>query len=180
MPSVSKRRTNRAHPLRRALDSLYQWGAWLAAGFLLLILVTIVAQMVARWSGLVLPGSTRYAGYFMAASSFLALAWALNQGSHIRVSLLLGRLGRYRIHGERWCLALSALIAIYFARFAIKATWWSWFLKDVSQGQDATPLWIPQLSMAIGSSLLAIALVDNFVRSIIDGKSPIPSTSTGD
>ena len=35
------------------------------------------------------PGSTEYAGYAMAATSFFALAYTLTQGAHIRVSILL-------------------------------------------------------------------------------------------
>ncbi|HRI18429.1 MAG TPA: TRAP transporter small permease, partial [Burkholderiaceae bacterium] len=34
---------------------------------------------------------------------------------------------------------------------------------DVSTGNDATPLWIPQLAMAMGTLILAIAFVDEFV-----------------
>ena len=49
--------------LRRFLDGLYLTGGLIGAGFLLLILLIIVAQMVARWTGHVLPGSTAYAGY---------------------------------------------------------------------------------------------------------------------
>ena len=37
--------------LRRWLDFIYNTCGAIAAGFMVLILVTIVAQMVARWSG---------------------------------------------------------------------------------------------------------------------------------
>ena len=40
----------------------------------------------------------------------------------------------------------------------------SYQLNDISQGQDATPLWIPQLVMAIGGTLFALALVDRLVQ----------------
>ena len=42
--------------------------------------------------------------------------------------------------------------------------------KDVSQGQDATPLWIPQMAMAIGAVILAIAFWDNFIRVLFTGR----------
>ena len=45
--------------------------------------------MLARWTGEVFPGAPDYAGYCMAAASFLAFANALNRGAHIRVSILL-------------------------------------------------------------------------------------------
>jgi Tripartite ATP-independent periplasmic transporters, DctQ component len=82
--------------LRPWLDRLYDLCGGLAALFLIVLLLIIVAQMAARWSGQQFPGSTDYAGYCMAAASFLALAHTLNRGAHIRVALLLTRLGRWR------------------------------------------------------------------------------------
>ena len=90
------------------------------------------------------PGSSEYAGYLMAASSFLAFAYALNSGAHIRVSLLLNSLGRYRFLAELWCMLIGAAASTYLAWFSVKAIYWSLKFKDVSQGQDATPIWIVQ------------------------------------
>jgi TRAP-type C4-dicarboxylate transport system permease small subunit len=100
----------------------------------------------------------------MAAASFFALAYALNRGAHIRVSLLLSALGRWRRAGEIWCFGIGSALACYFAWYAIKGVRVSYQLHDISQGQDATPLWIPQLVMAIGGTLFAIALVDRFLQ----------------
>jgi len=36
----------------------------------------------------------------------------------------------------------------------------------ISQGLDATPLWIPEISMSVGATLLAIALWDHLLRII--------------
>ena len=150
--------------LRPWLDRLYDACGAIAALFLLTLLAVIVLQMAARWSGRQFAGSTDYAGYCMAAASFFALAYALNRGAHIRVSLLLTRLGRWRRAGEIWCFGIGAALACYFAFYAIKAVHVSYQLNDISQGQDATPLWIPQLVMAIGGTLFAIALVDRLLR----------------
>ncbi len=150
--------------VRPWLDRLYDAGGALAAVFMVALLVVITLQMVARWSGQQFPGSTDYAGYCMAATSFFAFAYALTRGAHIRVSLLLSRLGRWRRAGELWCLGVGGALACYFAWYAIKAVRVSYQLHDISQGQDATPLWIPQLVMAIGGTLFAIALVDRFLQ----------------
>ncbi len=155
--------------LRRSLDALYLACGALAACFLVLLLVIIVAQMAARWSGLVFPGAANYAGYCMAASAFFALAYALNHGAHIRVNLLLSRLGRARRWGELWCFGVGTVTAGFFAFYAIKTTYWSYRLNDVSQGQDAWPLWIPQVAMSIGTVVLAIALADHLVRILFVG-----------
>ena len=93
--------------LRPWLDRLYDLAGGLAALFLIAILIIICLQMAARWTGQQFPGSTDYAGYCMAAASFFALAHAFNRGAHIRVSLLLSKLGRWRNAGELWCLGID-------------------------------------------------------------------------
>lgn len=153
--------------IRRSLDGVYLAGGVLGAAFMIAILGLIVAQMVARWTGHVFVGGTDYAGYAMAGASFLALAHALNRGAHIRVTLVLGSLGRYRRYAEIWCYGVAAVTAVFFARYAVKANIWSYRLNDVSQGQDATPLWIPQLVMSAGSCVLALALIDHFLRVLL-------------
>ena len=152
--------------LRRGLDFTYLVAGIIAALSLIAILSLIVLQMLARWTGEVFPGAPDYAGYAMASASFFALAYALNHGAHIRVTLMLSNMGRWRRWGEIWATGIAAVIATFFARYAIKANYWSEKLRDISQGQDATPLWIPQLSMSIGTVLLAIALWDHVIRLI--------------
>lgn len=165
--------------LRRVLDGLYFTAGVIAACCLVTILALIVMQMIARWSGLTFPGATDYAGYFMAGASFFAFAYALNHGAHIRVSILLNAAGRHRRWLEIWCFGVGALTATYFARYAVKTTYWSHKLKDISQGLDATPIWIPQLAMSAGTILLAIALWDHLIRLLIFGDHGVRAESVG-
>lgn len=150
--------------LRRALDRLYDASAVLAALAMVAILLVILAQIATRLLAIKFPGGADYAGYFMAAASFLALAHTFRRGGHIRVELILQRLApaaRRRL--ELAVLVLASFLAWYFAWYAFRGVRFSWLLGDVSQGQDATPLWIPQLSMAIGVALFALALTDRLV-----------------
>jgi TRAP-type C4-dicarboxylate transport system permease small subunit len=157
--------------LRRLLDFIYFASGALAAVSLVAILLLIVVQMVARWTGEVFPGAASYAGYAMAAASFLAFANALNRGAHIRVSVLLNALpaGPKRLL-EIWCFGLAAAIAWYFTYYAYWFVYWSWKFNEVSQSQDATSLWIPQSVMVVGGGILAIALTDNLLYLIVKGK----------
>lgn len=158
-----------ARALRRILDSLYLLGGIIAAGFLICILLLIVLQMLARWTGQVFPGATDYAGYCMAGASFFAFAYALNHGAHIRVSLFLSAMGTKRWWGELWCFLIGAAITTWFAWHAVNGTYISWRFKELSQGLDATPMWIPQLSMSVGTVLLAIAFWDHLVQLLFLG-----------
>lgn len=166
--------------LRLFLDRLYKAGGVLAALCLIAILVLIVLQMVARWTGEVFSGAPDYAGYCMAAASFFAFAYALNYGAHIRVSIALNAMGAKRWWGELWCFATGSVLATYFSWYAIKATYWSRMLNDISQGQDATPIWIPQLAMALGSVLLAVCFWDNLCRLIFTGQHAVKTEKAGE
>lgn len=132
-------------PLWRALDGLYFASGVMAALFMCTILALIVAGMIARWTGVALPGTTEFAGYAMAATSFFALAHALTRGAHIRVSILLN----INPFLHRWLDAFAvfgaAVIATYFARYAIKTNIFSEMLNDRTQGQDQVPEWLVAL-----------------------------------
>lgn len=157
--------------IRRSLDALYLAAGVLAALCLIAILLLIVVQMVARWTGEVFPGAANYAGYCMAAASFFAFANALNRGAHIRVSILLNAVpkGARRLL-EIWCFGIGAATAWYFTYYAYWFTYWSWKFNEVSQAQDASPLWIPQSVMVIGGAILAIALSDHLLHVILKGE----------
>ncbi|MDI3336200.1 TRAP transporter small permease [Defluviimonas aestuarii] len=145
----------------------------MAALCLVAMLGVIVVQMIARWSSFTFPGATDYAGYLMAAASFLAFAGALNSGAHIRVGLFLNALGERRYWGELWCLLVGTAATLFLSWYAIRLVYWSWKLNDVSQGQDATPLWIVQIPVAFGAGLLAVAFVDNLITLILTGRDNI-------
>jgi TRAP-type C4-dicarboxylate transport system permease small subunit len=187
-------------PIWRILDKVYVAGGVIAACFMMTILGLIVAGMVARWTSVALPGTTEFAGYAMAATSFFALSHAMMRGAHIRVSIILNSTAFLKKWLDIFAVFAAAVIATYFARFAVKTTAFSEMLNDRTQGQDQipewlvslfkldfagafsgsselvyTPVWIPQLAMSIGTILLAIALWDTLTRLLVTGINPIIS-----
>lgn len=158
-------------PLRRALDGLYLVSGALSGLFLVGIAATIIAQVVARQLGGTVD-STETAGFCLAASTFLGLAYAFRRGAHIRVTLLIGRAGGgLRRALELWCVGFSILALGYFLWWAIDFVWFSWKFKEISPGLMAIPLWIPRSGMTLGAAIFLIALVDEFV-SILRGVTP--------
>ena len=153
--------------LRRALDALYDGAAALAAVFMVLLLAMVLLSIVSRQFDFNVPGIDAYAGYMMAGAGFLALAHTLKRGEHIRVTLLLSALrGGLRRGFELWALFAASLLALLFAIYSCKLAWQSHTFHDISTGNDATPLWLPQLTMALGTVVLAIAFVDELVQEI--------------
>ena len=150
--------------MRTLLDRLYNAAGVLAALFLIGTLVMVLIGIAGRLLDFHVPGTDSYAGYCMAAAGFLALAHTLKRGEHIRVTLLIEHVGvRAQRALELWALAIATLLAALFAFYSVRLSFQSWQFNDISTGNDATPLWIPQLAMAAGTVVLLIALVDDFV-----------------
>lgn len=149
--------------MRRTLDFIYDAAAWLAAVAMIGVLAMVLASIVTRQLGINFQGTDAYAGYSMAAAGFLALAHTLKHNEHIRVTLLLGRLKGRALHGlEMWALSAAVLLSGLFAWYSVRLSWNSHAFNDMSTSNDATPLWIPQLSMAIGAVVLFIAFLDEW------------------
>ena len=150
--------------MRAFLDRLYDAAAYMAAFFLVGTLAMVLLGIVGRLFNWYVAGTDAYAGYCMAASGFLALAHTLKRGEHIRVSLVLEHAGvRTRRGLELWALAVAAVLAGAFAWYSVRLSLQSWQYSDISTGNDATPLWIPQLAMAAGTLVLFVAFVDELV-----------------
>jgi len=150
--------------VRKLLDALYDGAAALAALFMVGLLGMVLLSIVSRQLQFHLPGTDAYAGYLMAAAGFLALAHTLKRGEHIRVTLLITALkGRSRRALELWALAVAVLLSLLSAGYACRLSWQSYSFHDISTASDATPLWMPQLAMAAGTVILAIAFIDEFV-----------------
>jgi len=149
--------------MRRLLDFLFDAAAWLAALAMVGTLAMVLLSIISRQFGFNVAGTDAYAGYAMAAAGFLALAHTLKRNEHIRVTLLLGRLkGGARRGLELWALAAGVFLAGVVAFYSVRLAWISHAINDVSTGNDATPLWIPQLAMALGTVVLFIAFIDEF------------------
>lgn len=153
--------------MRRLLDALYDGAAWLAALAMIGVLAMVLLAIAGRQLNFHLPGTDAYAGYFMAAAGFLALAHTLKRNEHIRVTLLIGHVqGRTRRALELWSLACAVLLSGLLAFFSARLAWQSHLFNDISTSNDATPLWIPQIGMAAGALILLVAFIDEMVLAL--------------
>ncbi len=163
--------------MRKFLDLLYGTSGALAALFMIACLAMVLASVAGRLLGFNLRGSDAYAGYAMAAAGFLALAYTLKRGEHIRVTLVLERLGmQWRHRMELIAHAIALFFSGAFAWFSARLVYQSLTFNDISQGNDATPLWIPQIAMALGAAVLFIALIDEFAL-LLSGRKSRPDES---
>lgn len=149
--------------MRKTLNALYDAAAWIAALLMVGVLLMVLLSIVSRLLHFYVPGTDAYAGYTMAGAGFMALAHTLKRGEHIRVTLILGRLkgvARHRL--ELWALSVALVMSWLLSFFAWRLAWQSHVFHDISTGSDATPLWIPQICMGLGCTVLSLALLDEW------------------
>jgi TRAP-type C4-dicarboxylate transport system permease small subunit len=162
--------------MRRFLNAIYDGAAALAAFFMVLLLVMVLLSIVGRELGFYVRGTDSYAGYFMAAAGFLALAHTLKKGEHIRVTLLINAAkGRFKKAIEVWALGAAVALSALFAYYSVKLSINSFQFNDISTGNDATPLWIPQIAMGVGAVILLIAFVDELVVELLGKRVEVSS-----
>ncbi|MGL1931667.1 MAG: TRAP transporter small permease [Desulfotalea sp.] len=160
--------------LRKILNNLYKASGYLSAFFLMTICLLVIVQVgfnsIDRIStlttgsaiGLTIPSYADFTGFFLAASSFLALAYTMRSGSHIRVTLIFSNLP-YILQKilEGVCLLLASVITVYFTYYTGYLVYESFTYNDLSSGMIAIPIWIPQSTMFLGLAVLAISLIDD-------------------
>lgn len=156
--------------MRRFLDALYLSGGVMAGLFIIAIVVLIMAQIVGRWFGVIVPSTEDFSGYFLAASSFLALAYTLRSGGHIRVNILIRNLrGRWRSAQEILVLLIGLGLATFMSVWLVHMVWESWSFKEMSRGYVSIQLWIPQVPVAVGAVIFNIAMLDELIHTLRTG-----------
>lgn len=160
--------------MRKFLDGLYTGSGWLAGLGMIGVLLTVSYSIAGRLAGFPVGGIDAYAGYLMAGAGFLALASTLKKGEHIRVTLVLGMLKGAKRRGlELVALAIATALSGFLALYSARLVWQSWAYQDISTGIDATPLWIPQISMALGTLIFFIAFLDEFWLELLGKRVPV-------
>ena len=156
--------------LRRLLDGLYLAAGYLAGLCLIAILLLMIALSLGREFGINIQSGDDFTAWCLAAMSFLGLAHTFKSAELIRMGLVVERLqGRSRQIMEIVALTIGILIVGFMSWAMIIMTYDSWLLNDLSSGVIAVPLWIPQLALAVGSSILLIAIMDELFNVLTGG-----------
>ena len=153
--------------LDKNLNKLYKFSGYVAAIFLILVAVFILIGVLSRIFGFYIRGLAEYSGYCMASASFFALAYTFIEGGHIRITLFLEKLsGNKKRITEIWCLSIASLFSGYLAFYFIKMLIISYKFQERSEGADEILIWIPQTSVAIGSTIFFISVFHQFILNI--------------
>jgi TRAP-type C4-dicarboxylate transport system permease small subunit len=157
--------------MRRLIASIFDLAGYLAGVFMIGTLACVLSSILGRLHPIfILEGAEAYAGYCMAISAFLALAPTLRRGEHIRVTLLLNHLPKGAKHWlDILCHSVAVLLSAALAWYSVRLVLQSHELHDISSSLDATPMWIPQIGMALGTSLFVVAFLHDLVL-LLQGK----------
>ena len=157
--------------LDKSLYKIYKFSGYVAAAFLILVAVFILIGISSRIFGFYIRGLAEYSGYCMASASFFALSYTFVEGGHIRITLFLEKLSsKKRWLLETWCLSIASFFSGYLAFYFIKMLILSYKFQERSEGADEVLIWIPQTSVAIGSTIFFISVFHQFVSVIKKNK----------
>ena len=149
------------------LEKIYKFSGYIAAIFLIFIAIFILLGISSRIFGFYIRGLSEYSGYCMAAASFFALAYTFVEGGHIRITLFLEKLsGTKKKFIETWCLSIASFFSGYLAFYFVKMLIISYKFQERSEGADEILIWIPQTSVAIGSTIFFISVFHQFILTI--------------
>lgn len=152
---------------------LYRLGAWGAAACMVAICAMVALQVTFRLVdallvivgmsrlGFGITGLSEIAAYLLVGATFLGLAYTFTHHTHIRVTLLIGRLpSAPRAWFEVFCLAVALIISVLLSYGLVGIIRESLAFNDVSSGFLSIPLWIPQTTLLVGVVLLCLALAE--------------------
>jgi TRAP-type C4-dicarboxylate transport system permease small subunit len=157
--------------LRRALDRVYALSGAFAACCLAAVCVVMLAQALARQTGILFRGADDITAWLTAAAAFFALGHTFRHGELVRVGIWIERLqGNGRRRAEVWALSVTALFVAYMLWAVAKFVFESWKFNEVAQGLIKIPIWIPQSSLVLGMLILLIAVSDELVTVLRGGR----------
>ncbi len=162
--------------MRKALDLIYLAAGAMSALCILsicgLVTMQVIFNLITKLLGtqfaFTIPSYADFAGFLLAAASFLALAYTLKHEGHIRVTLFKDFLkGPWAHTVEIFTLTLASAAAVYMTYAMIGHLHESISYGDVSTGIIPVPLWLPQSTLVIGLALFTLALVDDLICTIL-------------
>lgn len=158
--------------MRRVLalvDDIGRYSAYVAALLVVGIAVLILAEIFSRnVLNISLSFAFEYSAYFMATAIFLAAAFTMRTGGHVRVSILSNAVPPEMARGvDVVATIIGTVVAIILAYAMISFAWKAGITGRTSPTIDETPLVIPQGLIAFGTLMLALQMVARIVRMIM-------------
>ena len=153
-------------------SALNRVAAAVAAVLLTLMVALILVEIVLRFFSHSTFMADALVGYGVAAITFLALGWTLEQGSMIRVSVVTRRLpAKAQFAAEAFAIIATEVLIILLLRFQWRLVAKLWDRGSVSEHYLPIPLWIPAAIFFVGLLLLSFQLLAKLCLLFVRGLS---------
>ena len=166
--------------LLRAFSRVSYGGGIAASGCILLMVCTIVPDSIGRYFfSKPLYGTLELNMLLMSAIVFLSLAWTQSQKGHVRVELLLSRVGfRWRsiLNIFSWTTAL--LLLLLFTIGGTEEAIYSTQTGENLWGVAKFPVWPGKIVAVLGSTLICIQLLIDIATEIKNLFGPPPEANS--
>lgn len=152
-------------------SALNRIAAGVAAILLVLMVGLILVEIVLRFFSRSTFMADALVGHGVAAITFLAVGWALEQGSMIRVSVVTSRLGSVAgFFAEAFSVVLAEILVLGLMVFQWRAIVKLWSRGSTTEHYLPIPLWIPEAIFFAGFFLLALQLLVRLCRLLATGR----------
>jgi TRAP-type C4-dicarboxylate transport system permease small subunit len=165
-------------PVRVLLDVIDRLGrldGWIGGACLAALTALMIANVATRSLSTVLPFlpgdipvAWEYSSYLMATAFTFGAAMTLRAGGHIRVGIILTRLGP---GAKRWLELVLALVGVAFIGFlalAMTSFTWEAFAEGRTSETSGTRVWIVSAAITFGIILLWLQLVARALQAAFD------------
>ena len=151
------------------LDALSRACGYVAAVLVVGIAALILTEIFCRTAlNVSLSFAWEYSAYFLAVSIFLAAAFTLRTGGHVRVMLLSQSVPPRAAHWLDVFATLAGTVVAGWLAWSLAAfAWQSGVTGSTSATIDETPLVYPQAAMAFGATLLVLQLAARALRLLL-------------
>ncbi len=158
------------HKFIRWIDLCSAAAGAVSAFFMVLIVILIIVEIILRtvfgFSTLI---ADEYSAYFFVAVVMMGLGYALKDGAHIKINLVLSRLNK---KAEKILVMAVTLFAAAICTFALYHSvimvYDVYILEMTADSISETPIFIPQLFIPLGFLLFDMQLISEFLKKLVE------------
>ncbi len=155
----------------KMIDKISDWAGIGASGCILIVFALILVEIFLRdLTGRSTFITEEYSGYLLSWFAFLGMSYTLKSDGHIRVNILLSRLGRSQKAILEIIACLVGGAGFLFLTIYLAALFYDSLTMGVkSMHVSKTALFIPQFMPVLGSAIMVlqfVSLLDKKVRDL--------------
>ena len=152
------------------LDRIVEWNLYFCELIMLGMMLFITAEVICRsMLNFSFQVTDEVVGYMLVVMTFLGINISLRKKALFRVEFLYKRIPvRFRQHIETGFYFMSFAFAVVVDHQLIRLVISSYKREVMAPTLLATPLYLPQLFMPLGMTLMVCLLFEEFIRSLID------------